>query len=253
MPERPDIAEQVAELEHELLSLADRLSSRSIIFTDASLRRDLQTAAAELRELAGMNRMVDQPVLASESPAAAGLDAGGEWPCRCRDRGAQALERWGTEPAEARDIATRMLAAGRPSEQLALWLAIEPRFQEVAPPSTAAPRRAGPPDPIAPQGACAISPHSLWGLARAPPRGCSTSVEPLRRIQSVTVGSWPNWTAPASRRRIVGSPPPAPRPARVRQAPPRAMPTTFALVVRSRERFAGCPCGTARSEIGALR
>jgi hypothetical protein len=36
-------------------------------------------------------------------------------------------------------------------------------------------------------------------------------------------------------------------------ARPRAMPTTFASVVRSRERIAGCPCGTARSEIGALR
>jgi len=52
--------------------------------------------------------------------------------CRCRDRCILALERWGVNPGEARDIVARMSAPLRPSERVTTWLAIESRFQETA-------------------------------------------------------------------------------------------------------------------------
>ena len=52
--------------------------------------------------------------------------------CRCRDRCVLALERWGVDPDEARDIVARMFAPLRPSERVVMWLAIEPRFREIA-------------------------------------------------------------------------------------------------------------------------
>jgi hypothetical protein len=52
--------------------------------------------------------------------------------CRCRDRCVLALQRWGVEPDEARDIVARMFAPLRPSERVTTWLAIEPRFREIA-------------------------------------------------------------------------------------------------------------------------
>jgi hypothetical protein len=74
-----------------------------------------------------------QPTLASDPPAIEQAPVTARsCGCRCRDRSVLALERWGIEPDEARDIVTRMFAAFRPSERVVMWLAIEPRFREIA-------------------------------------------------------------------------------------------------------------------------
>jgi hypothetical protein len=71
------------------------------------------------------------PALPSAAPPAA-IEQAPVTACRCRDRCILALQRWGVDSDEARDIVARIFAPLRPSERVTTWLAIESRFQEIA-------------------------------------------------------------------------------------------------------------------------
>jgi hypothetical protein len=134
------------------------------VHADQALRphppKSKQPAAASPLQGEKRSAPPPQPTLTSEStPAPAAIEHAAVT-CRCRDRSLQALQRAGFEADEAHDIVARMLAAPCPSAQLAVWRSIEPRVQRrphVADGRTTEPRRGDAPDPIAPQGACAIS------------------------------------------------------------------------------------------------